>query len=156
LNGVPVDTQSNGASRPASVEPEIDPTLRRWRELLDSLRESDPKLAAFLEHAQAVEVGPKKIVIRYEKASVVEVALKDETNKAILLEKAHALLGERPTLHTEPAVAKLNGDTVFSVDRDKREAQHQADIAAAKSHELVQEAIRVLGARVKTIELPKS
>ncbi len=149
-----VRTATDHASSPA--DDENDPTLRSWRRLLDALRATEPKLAAFLEHAQALEVGATRISIRYEKASVVEVALQDPTTITTLLDHAETLWGQRPQLSAEPAAARLNGETVFSVDKQRRDEQHQAEIDAAKNHHMVQEAIRVLGARVKNIELPKS
>src|SRR5690606_17877595 len=75
-----------------TADDNTDPTLRSWRNLLDSVRETDPKLAAFLEHAQALEVGAQRISIRYEKASVVEVALQDSTNASTLLDHAEQVL----------------------------------------------------------------
>jgi hypothetical protein len=46
--------------------------------------------------------------------------------------------------------------SVFSVDKEQRERAEQAALAEARNHPLVQEAMRVLGARLQRIELPKS
>jgi DNA polymerase-3 subunit gamma/tau len=145
------------------------PPVERWRRILDRLATDDPKTAAFLAHAEVLEVNNQRIRLSYEKGSIASVAFQDPSTQPAVRQIAAELLGagielmlnEAPGRATPGDGASKSGpdsaapQSVFSVDKEQRERAEQAAIAEARNHPAVQEAIRVLGARLKNIELPK-
>jgi len=130
--------------------------VERWRLIVDVIRPSDPKLGAFLDHAQVERVEPDQIHLRYEKGTVTESALADKDNQRAVRDAAQKVMGSHPELQMTPTDAPGGGASVFEVDRQSRAIQRQAAVDQARNHPMVQEAVRVLGARVKNIELPES
>ena len=132
--------------------------LERWRQIVDTLRERDPKLGAFLDHAQIHQINNEAIELSFERTSVFADVFQDAATRNAVLGVATEWFGQSPKLvvHEEAPVAEGGTPrTVFEVDRQSRQARQREAIDTARQHPVVLEAIRVLGARVKHIELPK-
>ncbi len=129
--------------------------VERWRLVVDRLRDDDPKLGAFLDHATVVEASRQKLHVQYERGGVVDIALQDRTALQNIAVAARSVTGTEPELIAEVVAERLNGSSVFAVDKQTRLDEEQAALAEARNHPMLQEAVRVLGARVKHIELPK-
>ncbi len=129
--------------------------VERWRLVVDRLRDEEPKLGAFLDHADVAEATRRKLHLRYQPGSVVDVALQEKSTLGLIRQAAQSLLGRAPEIVTEVAAAAVNGQSVFAVDKQARLDSERAALQEARNHPVLLEAVRVLGARVKNIELPK-
>jgi hypothetical protein len=129
--------------------------VERWRKIVDALRVRDAKLGAFLDHARVHSVTPERVHISFEKNSVFEGALEDKETRAALAASAADFLGKAPELCLEH-LATESTVTVFEMDRQARLSRDKELVERARQHPAVQEAVRVLGARVKHIEIPEA
>jgi hypothetical protein len=116
------------------------------------LRKKDARLGAFLDHAQVHTVNADVIHVSFDPQSVFEGTLDPKETREQLAQAAETLFGRLPNLNLVRKDA--SGQTVFEVDRQARLAREQELLEQARRHPVIQEAIRVLGARVKHIELP--
>ncbi|MEN9579461.1 MAG: hypothetical protein RJA70_2470 [Pseudomonadota bacterium] len=158
---VSASRESSGALEPTThrlAQSEFDQLaeLDRWRALVDVVRAGDAKLAAFLDHARIVTVSREQIVVSYEQASFFHAALDPAETRAQLGRAASQLLGCSPVVELRANVEGAAVQTVFDQDRQAREDKRLTAIEQAKQHPVVQEAVRVFGARIKAIELPEA
>jgi hypothetical protein len=130
--------------------------IERWRAVIAPLRQADAKLGAFLDHAEVVSADDRAIHIRYPSGSLVEMALKEPGIALRIEQAAEALFGVRPAFQAEVAEGNRANNSVFEVDKQARQVEQKEAILQAKNHPYVQEAVRVLGARIKNIELAKN
>jgi hypothetical protein len=154
--------------------------VERWRQVVNAISLSDPKNGAFLAHAEVLETDQHRIRLRYERGSIASMALEDRAVQAKICQVASTLFGSLPelSLHQRepesgtvarpasprpeptPAIEEAGEistpQSVFAVDREQRALAEQAALAEARNHPMVLEAVRVLGARLKHIELPKT
>lgn len=153
--------------------------VERWRQIVNAVSLSDPKNGAFLAHAEVLDADKHRIHLRYERGSVASMALEDREVQAQICQIASTLFGAVPELTlvprepentivrpTSPRLDTLaasddvsvssSPQSVFAVDREQRALAEQAALTEARNHPMVQEAVRVLGARLKHIELPKT
>ncbi len=147
--------EAPASAPPSLVDWDECSDVERWRLVVDRLRDEEPKLGAFLDHADVVEATRRKLHLRYQPGSVVDVALQEKSTLGLIRQAAQSLLGRAPEIVTEVAAAAVNGQSVFAVDKQARLDSEQAALQEARNHPVLLEAVRVLGARVKNIELPK-
>lgn len=151
------DPEPPPANAPAAEELQKLPAWERWRRIVDPLRAHDAALGAFLDHAHVYEVSPARLRVGCERNSVFAQTLNDPQTHRRILDSAAAILGARPVLDwVEQAPAPdSDGRTVFAVDKEARVAREREAVERARSHPVVTEAVRVLGARVKHIDVPE-
>jgi hypothetical protein len=133
--------------------------VERWRQVVDKIRQRDPKLGAFLDHAEVLEVSGHCIRLGIDKHSLFRSEVTSRTTQQEIAEVAAQVFGRKPTVEFETSSidsGSPTSETVFAKDKEARTQKERDDIERAKAHPVVLEAVRVFGARVKSIELPKS
>ncbi len=130
--------------------------VEAWRAVVEPLRATDPKLGAFLDHAEVIAADAQSVSIRYQPGSMVDLALKEPGIVKRIEDSARALFGGQPAFVAEVVQGPQSGNSVFAVDKQARQTEQREAITQARNHPMVQEAVRVLGARIKNIELPKN
>lgn len=162
----PAERRPNPAKPVADTAP-IDPALlpwteipvwERWRRIVDPIRKVDAALGAFLDHAVVLEVSSARLRVGFERDSVFRSAAKEPETRKHILSSAETTLGIKPELEWVDHAPSTDGVgvTVFAVDKQARLTRHREALDRARSHPLVEEAVRVLGARVKNIEIPEN
>jgi DNA polymerase-3 subunit gamma/tau len=139
--------------------PDSDRPVERWRQVVDKIRQRDPKLGAFLDHAEVLEVSGHCIRLGIDKHSLFRSEVTSRTTQQEIAEVAAQVFGRKPTVEFETSSidsGSPTSETVFAKDKEARTQKERDDIERAKAHPVVLEAVRVFGARVKSIELPKS
>jgi hypothetical protein len=109
-----------------------------------------------LAHAEVLAVTADTLSLRYQRASIAAMALDDQRVRASIQSHAERLFGAGVVLKLELVEKGTDGPSVFAADKAQREEQEQAALSEAKNHPVVLEAMRVLGARLKHVELPKT
>lgn len=134
------------------------PIWERWRRIVDPIRQTDAGLGAFLDHAVVLEVSSERLRVGFERDSVFRSAANEPNTRSQILRAAEQVLGSKPTLEWVDGapLADGAGQTVFAVDKAARLTRHREALDRARSHPVVEAAVRVLGARVKNIEIPES
>ncbi len=134
------------------------PTWERWRRIIDPLRRVDAGLGAFLDHAYPFEVTRDTVRIGFERDSVFRSTIVDPNNRLKIQEAAYRVLDAKPRFEwIENATPETTSTrTVFEVDKEARVKRQRDALERARSHPMVTEAVRVLGARVKHIAVPEN
>jgi DNA polymerase-3 subunit gamma/tau len=144
---------------PAPVEspgamPEVG--MGAWREILERVRATRPAIASVFEHAMPQEVCAARVVVGFEAhASFLVARASDPEAIDVLTRETRAHFGV-PTVVTIDASTRLaNGlRSVASVDAENRLAELARARGAVQTHPLVEEAIRLFGARLQDVKLP--
>ena len=125
-----------------------------WRQIIERVRKSAPEVAAVLQHAAPLEVGPDKLLLGYERGSVFE--------KKAGAKEAVALLtrATREYFDTETEVVfdfeSRNAsavETIAAADLREKQQRRDAQRELARQHPMVGEVVEVLGGRLKRVEL---
>jgi DNA polymerase-3 subunit gamma/tau len=134
------------------------PPWERWRRIVDPIRRTDAALGAFLDHAVVFEISKERLRVGFERDSVFRNTANEPETRQQILRSAEALLQSKPLLEwVENAPASdPTGRTVFAVDKQARVTRHREALERARSHPVVEAAVRVLGARVRNIEIPET
>lgn len=136
-----------------------DGPVERWRRVVDAIRLGNPKLGAFLDHAEVYSVGGDEIRLGIDKNSMFHGEVTSPATRAEIADAAERVFGQRPAVVFESSKhdsLSPSSETVFARDKEARARKEREDIERARAHPVVLEAVRIFGARVKNIELPKS
>ena len=136
--------------------PSTSSDIDAWRAILERVRTARPAVASALEHAIPLEVGTARIVVGFEPSAAFLAARASEPDALeILTREARAHFGAA-TLVVVDASAKASSGvrTIASVDAERRSAEVSLARAAIQAHPLVEEAIRLFGAKVQDVKLP--
>ncbi len=130
--------------------------LALYEHIVDQLRESEPQLAALLEHGVPLEASPLRLAIAWEPGHPLASAACTAQHVERLGAAAAQVLGSKPNvehqLDSEEARGKV---TLASMAAAAREAATREAITRARNHPVVREALDVLGARVREVKLPE-
>jgi hypothetical protein len=134
----------------ASMALEDRPTQAKILEIASKLFGATPELVIVAKELEGsvVPSTPRASVVA---ASVVAAGISSAT-----ISSAAASVNGPRNLEAAADSDVAVPISVFAVDREQRERAEQAALAEARNHPVVLEAVRVLGARLKHIELPKS
>ena len=139
------------ASAPTALD---DERLAAWHAIIEMVAGSRPELAALLEHAAPLELGPEELVIGWEPGSVLGRQFASKESESVLQRAAAAHFGTAPRLRLELESERARGfETVAAIISREREQQKRQALAEARSHPRVTEAIEILGARIKDLRL---
>ncbi len=122
-----------------------------WRQVLDVLGQSRPDLVAMLKHTAPLAVGPDAVTLGYETGSVFEIPMRSPESSAALRAAATTCFGREPTVTFQTVTGRLA--TLAETDKRTREREKRAAVDRAEKHPSVRDAVEILGARVKRIEL---
>jgi DNA polymerase-3 subunit gamma/tau len=138
---------------------EVSP-VELWRQVVDGIRGGNPKLGAFLDHAEVIRIDGECIQLGIDKHSLFHGEVTSQSTLREIAEAARLVFGTRPRVQFDSR--ELGGstappsETVFAKDKEARLQKERDEIERARAHPVVLEAMRVFGARVKNIELPKT
>jgi hypothetical protein len=136
------------------VPASTDPRVIAWRAIVQKVRESEPKLASFLNHAKVIDFSREKIVLGLESGMVFDRGIRREDAIAAVKAAASAHLQSEPTIVLEATALGDTKNTVAELDVQERLEKKQAALLRAKGHPRIADATQILGARLKEIRLP--
>lgn len=125
--------------------------IEAWRRVLDHLGEDRPDLVAFLKHSVPLVIDADSVTLAYESGNVLEAAMRSDECVSALGHAALACFGRKPTISFQPVAGGL--ETLAESDRREREQRKRAAVHRAEQHPSVRDAIEILGARVKRVEV---
>jgi hypothetical protein len=125
--------------------------LSEWRRVLDVLGQSRPDLVAILKHTVPLSVSAEAVILGYEAGNVLEVPMRSPECSAALREAASRCFGREPNVAFQTVAGHL--PTLAETDKRAREREKRAAVDRAEKHPSVRDAVEILGARVKRIEV---
>ncbi|HMJ16736.1 MAG TPA: DNA polymerase III subunit gamma/tau [Polyangiaceae bacterium] len=151
----PKPASAGGSEAPTSARaPLSEQVVADFRAILDKVRESRPELAAFLEHAVPLELGPREILLGWEPKSMFASQASDKESLAVLGRAAHAHYGQTPHITCEFESQRARGtQNLALLDSAAREQKTRAAIQVARQHPRIADAVEILGARLKDVKL---
>jgi DNA polymerase III subunit gamma/tau len=159
----PSSRVANGNAAASGVpEPALEPApdaateaiLGAWRRVLDVLGQNRPDLVAILKHTAPIAVGPEAVTLGYEAGNVLEIPMRSPECLAALGEAAVTCFGSQPKIAFQALTTRIA--TLAEADRRAREREKRAAVDRAEKHPSVRDAVEILGARVKRIEVGDS
>lgn len=118
--------------------------LQEWEELVATLEQQQPALAAVLEHGIPKAVGPDRIVLSFKDGSFYGRQAESPESIAAIGRVAEQQLGARPQIQIRfDAQAEAASKTVAAVAAQRKEAEAAAKRKEALNHPRVRDAIDV-------------
>jgi len=141
-----------------AAAPSTSADIDGWRAILERVRTARPAIASVFEHAIPIEVGSARVVVGFEpNAGFLAARASDPEAIDILTREARAHFGAATLVVIDASAKSPNGArTIASVDAERRSTEESVARAAIQAHPLVEEAIRLFGARVHDVKLPSS
>ena len=131
-----------------------DARLQLWYAIIERVAKARPELAAFLEHAAPLELGPEQIVLGWEPGSVLGKQFTALDTDKTLERAAAEQFGKAPGIRIEAESERARGfETLAMLHNRERERQKREALAEARAHPRVTDAIEILGARIKDLRL---
>ena len=127
-----------------------------WRSILERVRSARPGVASALEHAIPVEISAARVVVGFEQsAGFVAGRATDAEALEVLTREARAHFGPATQVAIDASAKSSNGArTIAAVDAERRSVEMSQARTAIQTHPLVEEAIRLFGAKVLDVKLP--
>jgi DNA polymerase-3 subunit gamma/tau len=128
--------------------------LDAWVAILESVRQSRPELAAMLEHAAPLSVGPSELIVGWEPGSVfaAQVANKEALDLVTRAASEHFMARTRVVFELDSARAKSFDTLARRQVRERQERLREA-MSQARAHPRIADAMEILGARLKDLKL---
>ena len=130
-----------------------------WRAILDRIRTARPALASVLEHAVPLHVTPVQVTIGLDPGTFLLARASERESFDLLTREVRAHFGA-PTRVTIDS-ARLAGPaaagtplTIASVDAERRTAERARMRSLIQTHPIVEEAVRLFGAKLQDVRLP--
>ena len=118
--------------------------LQEWEELVGTLEQQQPALAAVLEHGIPKAVGPDRIVLSFKDGSFYGRQAESPESITAIVRIAEQQLGARPEIEIRfDAQGEAATKTVAAVAAQRKEAEVEAKRKEALNHPVVREAIDV-------------
>ena len=118
--------------------------LQEWEELVGTLEQQQPALAAVLEHGIPKAVGPDRIVLSFKDGSFYGRQAESPESIAAIERVAEKQLGARPKIQIRfDAQGEAASKTVAAVAAQRKEAEAEAKRKEALNHPRVRDAIDV-------------
>ena len=118
--------------------------LQEWEELVGTLEQQQPALAAVLEHGIPKAVGPDRIVLSFKDGSFYGRQAESAESIEAIVRIAEQQLGARPKVEIRfDAQGEAATKTVAAVAAQRREAEVEAKRKEALNHPVVRDAIDV-------------
>jgi hypothetical protein len=129
----------------------MEAALAEWRQVLDVLGQTRTDLVAILKHTVPLEIGADALTLGYEVGNFLEIPMRSPECLTALREAATRFFGREPKIAFQPVPA--NQPTLAEADKRVREREKRAAVDRAEKHPSVRDAVEILGARVKRIEV---
>ena len=136
---------------PLPLDAAAEARLAAWRRVLDVLGQNRPDLVAILKHTAPLTVDAEALTLGYEVGNVLEAPMRSPECAALLREAAVLVFGREPKISLQPLETRQ--PTLAETDRRARELEKRAAVDRAERHPSVRDAVEILGARVKRIEI---
>jgi len=118
--------------------------LQEWEELVGTLEQQQPALAAVLEHGIPKAVGPDRIVLSFKDGSFYGRQADSPESIAAIVRVAEQQLGARPKVEIRfDAQGEAATKTVAAVAAQRKEAEVEAKRKEALNHPVVRDAVDV-------------
>ena len=118
--------------------------LQEWEELVGTLEQQQPALAAVLEHGIPKAVGPDRIVLSFKDGSFYGRQAESPESIAAIVRVAEQQLGARPKVEIRfDAQGEAATKTVAAVAAQRKEAEVEAKRKEALNHPVVRDAVDV-------------
>jgi DNA polymerase-3 subunit gamma/tau len=118
--------------------------LQEWEELVGTLEQQQPALAAVLEHGIPKAVGPDRIVLSFKDGSFYGRQAESPESIAAIVRIAEQQLGARPEIEIRfDAQGEAATKTVAAVAAQRKEAEVEAKRKEALNHPVVRDAVDV-------------
>jgi DNA polymerase-3 subunit gamma/tau len=118
--------------------------LQEWEELVGTLEQQQPALAAVLEHGIPKAVGPDRIVLSFKDGSFYGRQAESPESIAAIVRVAEQQLGARPKVEIRfDAQGEAATKTVAAVAAQRKEAEWEAKRKEALNHPVVRDAVDV-------------
>jgi DNA polymerase-3 subunit gamma/tau len=118
--------------------------LQEWEELVGTLEQQQPALAAVLEHGIPKAVGPDRIVLSFKDGSFYGRQAESPESIAAIVRIAEQQLGARPEVEIRfDAQAEAATKTVAAVAAQRKQAEAEATRKEALNHPIVRDAVEV-------------
>ena len=118
--------------------------LQEWEELVGTLEQQQPALAAVLEHGIPKAVGPDRIVLSFKDGSFYGRQAESPESIAAIVRVAEQQLGARPKIEIRfDAQGEAVTKTVAAVAAQRKEAEVEAKRKEALNHPVVRDAVDV-------------
>ena len=118
--------------------------LQEWEELVGTLEQQQPALAAVLEHGIPKAVGPDRIVLSFKDGSFYGRQAESPESIAAIVRIAEQQLGARPKVEIRfDAQGEAATKTVAAVAAQRKEAEAEAKRKEALNHPIVRDAVDV-------------
>ena len=118
--------------------------LQEWEELVGTLEQQQPALAAVLEHGIPKAVGPDRIVLSFKDGSFYGRQAESPESIAAIVRVAEQRLGARPKVEIRfDAQGEAATKTVAAVAAQRKEAEVEAKRKEALNHPVVRDAVDV-------------
>jgi DNA polymerase III subunit gamma/tau len=158
-DGAPPSSSGSPPAPPsAPAEEELAPPdaaaearFAQLRRVLDLLGQSRQDLVAILKHTAPLEVSADALTLGYEPGNVLEAPMRSPECMAQLRDAAVSVFGREPKILLLPMETRV--PTLAETDRRAREREKRAAVVRAERHPSVRDAVEILGARVKRIEI---
>jgi hypothetical protein len=126
----------------------------RLRPFVERVRESNVELAAYLEQAVPIVVGPGAVELGFERGNLFVDHVKPRDVLAQLGTVASEVFGVATSVSVTEDYREAAPHKTLSAQRVReREAARREAIARAKAHPRVVDALEVFGARIKEVKL---
>jgi DNA polymerase-3 subunit gamma/tau len=143
---------------PAVVSAAVpEPDADAWRAILERVRAARPAIASVLEHAIPLEIGASQVIIGFEaNAGFLSARASEREAIDVLTRETRAHFGAPTHVAIDASGKKATNGvrTVASVDAERRSAEVALARAAVQAHPVVEEAIRLFGAKLQDVKLP--
>jgi hypothetical protein len=109
-----------------------------------------------LEHAIPIEVRAARVVIGFEPSAAFLAERASERDALdVLIREVHARFGDATQVVIDTSAKATSGvRSLASVDAEHRSVELARARAAIQTHPLVEEAIRLFGAKIQEVKLP--
>jgi hypothetical protein len=132
-------------------DPATEAMLTAWRRVLDVLGQNRPDFVAILKHTAPMAVGAEAVTLGYEAGNVLEIPMRSPECVSALRDAAVTCFGSEPKISFQSLTTRIA--TLADADRRAREREKRAAVDRAEKHPSVRDAVEILGARVKRIEV---
>jgi DNA polymerase-3 subunit gamma/tau len=159
----PLPPSTTRETAPASSAPVVRlvpapdaPSLDRFRELVGRIRPARPHLAALLEQAFVLEIGPGCLRIGFEPGNFAGGQVQEPAERAVLDVEARALLGPGTAVTVDTNVRRTAASvTLAALERERKQAALAEARGAVEKHPLVQKVIKLFDAELRDIKVPE-
>lgn len=155
------------AAKPKEREPSPAPSdtnpFDAWRAIVDSLRATHPRQAAFFDHAVLMGIESDRIVVGFNQGHFLSEHASETTTRDLLAQAAGRHFGRPMHIVVEPMDNGASGaghpagtahtKTIAQTETSEKQARLAAARKTVAEHPLVLAAVELLGAEIKEIRL---